>query len=119
MKKSFNELVEHYYEKKSEGMDFSQIRKELTAQKVGEAEIKEIVREIDQKILKEGLKKKSKLKPRDLRIIGWILMITGGTLTFGLYFKLFDLKNFHFLAYGPVIAGYLLIVAARRSQKKN
>ncbi|MCT4601890.1 MAG: hypothetical protein N4A59_03145, partial [Marinifilum sp.] len=112
-------LVDFYHAKKIEGMDFSQIRKEMKDKNIDESTIKSVVREIDNKILSGDVKKAGKLKARELRLIGWALMIIGGTATLGTYLQWFDLKGYHIVAYGPVIVGYLLIVAARRAQKRN
>jgi len=118
MAQDFKELVEFYHGKKIDGMDFSQIRKELNDKGIDETTIKNVVREIDNKILAGDVKKAGKLKARELRLIGWTLMIIGGVATLGTYFQWFDVKGYHIVAYGPVIAGYLLIVAARKAQRK-
>jgi hypothetical protein len=121
MEMDFKELVDLYHQKKIEGMDFSQIRKELAEKNIETELIKDIVRAIDNRMLSGEVKTKKKgmFKPRDLRLIGWVLMIIGGVITLGTYFKWFDMNGYYFLSYGPVIAGYLLIVAARRAQRKN
>ena len=119
MEKSFNELVDFYHQKKKEGMDFSQIRKELGAKNLEEKKIKEIIREIDRRILEGDVKKVGKLKARELRIIGWTLMIIGGVITLGTYFQWFDVKGYYIVTYGPVIAGYLMLIAARRAKRKT
>lgn len=118
MTQDFKDLVDFYHAKKIEGMDFSQIRKEMKDKGIDENIIKNVVREIDNKILSGEVKKSGKLKARELRLIGWTLMILGGIATLGTYFQWFDIKGYHIVAYGPVIAGYLMIVAARRAQKK-
>ncbi|RUT78248.1 hypothetical protein [Ancylomarina longa] len=119
MEKDFNKLVEFYYQKKQEGMDFSQIRKELIDQKISEEMIKDIMKEIDSRILAVESRKKGKLKAKELRWIGWSLMIIGGFLTFANYFHLFELKGYAFIGYGPVIVGYLFLIAARKAQRKE
>ena len=119
MEMDFKELVDLYHQKKIEGMDFSQIRKELADKNIEEDLIKDIVRAIDNRMLSGEVKKSGKLKARELRLIGWTLMIIGGILTLGIYFHWFDAKGYSFISYGPVIAGYLLIIAARKAQKKN
>ena len=118
MEKDFKSLVDDYHQKKIEGMDFSQIRKELADKNVDETMIKNIVREIDNRILRGDIKKTSKLKARELRLIGWVLMIIGGLITLGTYFQWIDVKGYYIVSYGPVIAGYLLIIAARKAQRK-
>ncbi|MGZ2370631.1 hypothetical protein ACXR6G_12690 [Ancylomarina sp. YFZ004] len=112
------ELVDYYLEKKKSGMDFSEIRKELKAKDLDDAQIKKIIIEIDVKTL-EHAQTAGKMKPKDLRLIGYALMLIGGGLTFAVYFKMLVLGEFLFAAYGPVIIGYILVVMARRQQKKQ
>ena len=118
MEKDFKSLVDFYHQKKIEGMDFSQIRRELADKNMEEEMIKNIVREIDNRILNGDTKKAGKLKPRELRLIGWTLMIIGGLITLGTYFHWIDVKGYYIVSYGPVIVGYLLIIAARKAQRK-
>lgn len=111
------ELVDYYFEKKKSGMDFSEIKKELKAKDLDEAQIKNIITEIDARVL-ENVQTSGKMKPKDLRLIGYALMLIGGGLTFAVYFKMIVLGKFLFAAYGPVIIGYILVVMARRQQNK-
>ncbi len=117
----FKELVDLYHQKKIEGMDFSQIRKELAEKNIEKDMIKDIVRAIDDRMLSGEVKTKKKgmFKTRELRLIGWTLMIIGGVVTLGTYLHWFDMKGYYFVSYGPVIAGYLIIIAARKAQRKN
>ncbi|MDE5421149.1 hypothetical protein L3073_02890 [Ancylomarina sp. DW003] len=112
------ELVDYYFEKKKSGMDFSEIRKELKEKGIQEAQIKNVIKQIDVKTL-EHAQTSGKMKPRDLRLIGYALMLIGGGLTFAVYFKMIVLGKFLFAAYGPVIIGYILVVMARRQQNKQ
>jgi hypothetical protein len=118
MAKDFKELVDIYHEKKIEGMDFSQIRKEMAEQGVDEKTIKDVVRVIDNRLFRGEVKPKGKNRSKELRLMGWVLMIIGGLLTIGTYLKWFSMEGYFFLSYAPVIAGYLLIIAARRAQRK-
>lgn len=119
MEKNDKGLVDYYHHKKIDGMDFSQIRKELSEKGIEESKIKEIVREIDNRILNGDTSKPLKLKAKELRLIGWTLMIIGGVLTIGIRFNWFDFGEYHFISILPVVAGYLCIVVARRAQRKN
>ncbi|MFT5749896.1 MAG: hypothetical protein ACI93S_001169 [Ancylomarina sp.] len=113
-----NELVDYYFEKKKSGMDFSEIRKELKTKDLNDNEIKNIIKAVDAKAL-EHAQTSGKMKPKDLRLIGYALMLIGGALTFAVYFKILVMGKFLFAAYGPVIIGYILVVMARRQQKKQ
>ncbi len=113
-----NELVDYYFEKKKSGMDFSEIRKELKAKDLDDNQIKRIIIEVDAKSL-EYAQTSGKMKPKDMRLIGYALMLIGGALTFAVYFKMLVMGKFVFAAYGPVIIGYILVVMARRQQNKQ
>ena len=119
MTQDFKQLVEFYHTKKIEGMDFSQIRKEMSEKGVDEKLIKNVVREIDNKILSGDIKKARKIKAKELRLIGWLLMIIGGAITLASYFQWISIKGYYIVSYGPVIAGYLMILAARKAQRKK
>ena len=113
-----NELVDYYFEKKKSGMDFSEIRKELKAKDLNDHEIKKIIQAVDAKALVYA-QTSGKMKPKDLRLIGYALMLIGGTLTFAVYFKMLVMGKYLFAAYAPVIIGYILVVMARRQQNKQ
>lgn len=119
MAMNFQEQLESYSEKRKKGMDFSQIRKELNDLGAEENQVKEIIREIERREVAGELSSKKKLKTKDLRLIGWAFMLIGGFASFGSHFKLFDLGKYTYLAFIPVIIGYLLIVSARRAQKRG
>lgn len=119
MAKDFKELVDIYHQKKMDGMDFSIIRKEMAEQGVDEKTIKDVVRVIDNRLFRGEVKSKGKNSSKELRLIGWALMIIGGVLTIGTYLKWFDLEGYYFVSYVPVVIGYLLIIAARRAQAKK
>lgn len=119
MAQDFKELVEFYHAKKIEGMDFSQIRKEMSEKGIEESSIKNVVREIDNKILSGDIKKAKNIKAKELRLIGWLLMIIGGGITLASYFQWLNIKGYYIVSYGPVIAGYLMILAARKVQRKK
>lgn len=116
---NFQEQLESYSEKRKKGMDFSQIRKELNDLGADENQVKEIIREIERREVAGELSSKKKLQAKDLRLIGWTLMLIGGFASFGSHFKLFDLGKYTYLAFIPVVIGYLLIVSARRAQKRG
>jgi len=112
------EFIDYYFEKKKSGMDFSEMRKELKSKDLNDNDIKKIIKGVDDKVL-EYAQTAGKMKPKDLRLIGYALMLIGGALTFAVYFKVLVMGKFLFAAYGPVIIGYILVVMARRQQNKQ
>ena len=112
-------VLEIYSDKRKRGMDFSEIRSELTAKGLSETQVKSIIKEIDRKEISGELKKAKRIQSRELKMIGWTLMILGGIVTIGTHYQWFNTGGLYVLAYGPVIGGYLMIVSARRAQKRN
>lgn len=110
-------IVEHYLKKKKEGLGFSEIRKELTEKNLDADTISEIIKEIDNKLLKHETGKAFKLRSTELKGVGLFVMIGGGLVTFATYFNLIDLKGYYIAAWGPLIGGYLMILASRRMDK--
>ncbi len=110
-----DELVDYYFEKKRAGMDFSEIRRELQNKGLDDVLIKRVINEVDTKAL-EYAHTSGKIKSKDLRIVGYALMLIGGGLTSAVYFKILILGKFIFIAYAFVILGYILVVIARRQQ---
>ncbi len=114
----FNQIVETYYSRKKAGSDYSDIRKALKEEGLNDSQIKAVVDAIDQKILVADRAESMLQKIKIYRLIGWLLMLVGGTLAAAFYLRWIHVKDYLFLAYIPLIVGYLLIVIARKMQKK-
>ncbi len=119
MKDEINELVAHYYEKKKQGIDFSEIRKEMENQKIDPEKIAQVIRRVDDKLLKEFDKPVITKDYSKLRYAGYILMFIGGALTLANYVRWINLSGKYYWAFIPIIGGYLLVVLERQILKRK
>lgn len=116
---NFNQLVEECVEMNKSGKGFTEIRKVLEARKLDSDYITDVIRETDNRILRGEKSNSLKLRSRELRIIGLVIMIGGGAITSLTYLGLIDLNGYYVLAWGPIIGGYLMILAARRMNRNS
>ena len=114
METNINGLIEFYTNQKREGMDFTEIRKELANKNYDEETIKYIIRKIDNQILHEEQHKSTSVKAKEIYAIGLLLMLGGGFITIATYFGIINIEGLYIIAYGPIIGGYLMILTSRR-----
>ena len=119
MKIDLNELIDYYYQKKNDGMSFSEIKMELENKNLDSDSISIIIKAVDKKILKNNLEPEHKPKFKEIKVIGLAIMIIGGIITVGGYLNWIDLGEYYIIAWGPVIGGYLLILFSRLLGKKR
>jgi hypothetical protein len=119
MENDLETLIQYYYEKKKQGTDFSEIRKEMEMKNFAPEKISEIIRKVDNKILKEHDKPQSTKDYRKLRYAGYILMLAGGILIVANYVHWINLKGNYYWAFILVVGGYLLVNLERLILKKQ
>ncbi len=110
------ELVEHYLEQKKSGLDFSEIRKELSLNQIPEERIKEIVRKIDYRLLAEVQINNALNQRNTLRNIGIFLLVFGIGITVSTFLGWINMGESFVLVYGPIISGVTLIAVSLRPQ---
>ena len=113
MEDNIKNLIDYYTDKKRQGLDFSEIRKELTLKNHDPETIKTIIKGIDNQILNEELNRSKKIRSNEIKIIGLILFIGGTIVTFATFLGIINMRGYFILAYGPILAGFLMIVASR------
>ncbi len=114
-----DKIIDTYYEQKKAGTDYSVIRKSLQEKEgLNDVQIRAVIDEIDHRIVVEDRKAAERGKIKAYRLVGWILMLGGGLFTAAVYFKWIQGQSYLFVSYLPVIVGYLLIVFARKSEKR-
>ena len=115
------QTIDHYIQRLSDKkFEIYQVRKELEQQNVDEAEIKLIVRAVDDEIQRRLHTRNSKDYAGEFIRFGVILMIIGGLITAASLLHLVNTKNLLFLAYGPFFIGLsiLLVGLFKRANKK-
>lgn len=119
MNQEIKTVIDHYLSEKRKGLDFTEIRKELVSKNYDHKTISDIIQAIDDQILKEELNKTSKIRGKEIRIIGMILFIGGLIVTITTYLGIINVKDYFILAYGPIIAGLVMIIKSRRMDKEG
>lgn len=119
MEKSFDQLVEYYFEKKKQGMDFQTMRRELRDTNVDEALLERVILRVDDLILNHDMKNANRSRSNELKIAGYIFAVGGLILTGGTMLGFIDLNGYYIVAFGPVVAGSAMIVTANRMKVRS
>lgn len=114
-----NEIEDYYLEQKIQGMDFSQIRKELRQKGLAPAQVNALVRSIDHKILMGAYKKQESSRKIGLMMIGGILAGIGLVVTIGTFTGIIDIGNRFIFSYGPMLSGVALIFSSNYQGRTN
>ena len=113
---NLNELSDYYFDKKVEGMDFSEIRKELKVKGLDDADIKIVVRDIDNKLLSGIRKKQDRSSTNASMVLGICLVVGGVIVTIGTYTGWINMGDYFILAYGPILGGLSMIAVSKRNR---
>ncbi|HEY5917729.1 MAG TPA: hypothetical protein VIU13_10025 [Chryseolinea sp.] len=117
-----DELINDLVSRIAKGeITFDKIRPMLEERGLDELRIKQIVRKVDDEIQQALVTKSTSSSVDQVIRIGVILLVVGAVLTIGSFAGLFSLQQSYLVifAYGPLIAGLVLIVGGVRRKKKN
>ncbi len=114
-----NIIKEEFLQKKRDGVDYTQIRKELRDKGVDDNDIKKIVQEIDDIIIKEELSKTTESTTKKMQIGGWLFTITGVVFTLGRYTDMAFFHKNYILSYGGLLIGFTLLFYGYFKKKKS
>jgi hypothetical protein len=115
------QTIDHYIQRLSDRkFEIYQVRKELEQQNVDEAEIKIIVRAVDDEIQRRLHTRSSKDYAGEFIRFGVVLMVIGGLITVASLTDLINTGNFLFVTYGPFFVGLsmLLVGLFKKANKK-
>ena len=101
-------IIKEYLQKRRDGMDYSQIRKELHEKQYEDSDIKKIVQKIDDTIIEEEFEKTKSNTSKIMRVTGWIFIIFGTIFTLGNTVNLFHIQN-NLVTYGFLLIGLIMI----------
>jgi hypothetical protein len=116
-----SEIVKQYVARINRGeITFDRVRQELTAQRMSEDEIKSIVRGVDEALQQELVRGGTQSMRDNLFRIGLVLTVAGLLLTVATLAGFIEPDGFGtFIAYGPLLIGISMIIAAKRSGRKR
>ncbi|MCB9263005.1 MAG: hypothetical protein H6607_11580 [Flavobacteriales bacterium] len=118
---NIEELVQHYLEKRENGMEITQMRKELESHNLDSATTSLIIRRVDNIILGELRRRptRNELKMHR-RSNGLFDMISGAVMLFGSIFLMLYMyyhNSSYIVAYGLMGAGLALIIKGWNNSK--
>ncbi len=111
--------IEELAREKMEGKSYSSIRNELSESGMSEMEVKDLIRQVDERVLSETMKQGDPNRAQQWYRFGLILAVIGLILTIG-YNAGIILENMPaLLIYSPFIAGILVMFYGRFLQRKR
>lgn len=116
---SKEQLITDYVREKIAGKDYSTIRAELTQKGFDDPEIKELISEIDEVLLKEEMNKSVLLKKTELKSIGIVLIVLGLFVTIGSFTGLIPMPGYFTILVGPITVGAFILFGIRNLRKSN
>ncbi len=118
-KELISAIVSHYAAKKTDDFGYLEIRAELQQKGLDEPTIGGIIKIIDRIVLSEIQSSRKSEFDKTLLMTGWVLMLGGAILTVGTYGGFIAaFQGVYVVAWGPIVAGYLMIRSAKRNIKK-
>ncbi len=110
---NLNLIIDFYLQKKREGCDYADIRKELDQKNMDKETIRFIINMIDSQFVRESCDKGKKRKLKESIVIGYVLLLAGGFLLIATYFAIIDLHGRFLIPFVPIILGYLIILRTK------
>ena len=113
MKEKQQELIEKLVRDKLNGKSYSEIREELTKDAWGEEEIRELIRQVDKKVLESAVKQGRPDRTGQLNRAGLILAIAGLAVSIAFNAGLILQRLPAVAVYTPFFMGILVMFYAR------
>ena len=111
--------IEELAREKMEGKSYSSIRNELSESGMSEMEVKDLIRQVDERVLSETMKQGDPNRAQQWYRFGLLLAVIGLILTIA-YNTGIILENMPaLLIYSPFIAGILVMFYGRFLQRKR
>lgn len=111
--------IEELVRKKLEGKSYSEIREELKSSGMAAEEISQLIRQVDERVLRETLEQGSRQKTQQWYRWGLVLAVAGLILSIAYKAGMILGRIPALLVYSPFLAGILLMFYARILQKKK
>lgn len=114
-----NPRIEELAREKLGGKSYSEIREELKSEGMAAVEISKLIRQVDEKVLKETLEQGSQEKIQQWYRWGLVLAVAGLILSIGYNAGMILSRFPALLVYSPFLAGILLMFYGRMQQRKK
>jgi len=111
--------TEELVREKLEGKSYSEIREELKSSGMAAKEISLLIRQVDERVLKETLEQGSRQKKQQWYRWGLALAVAGLILSIGYNAGMILSRIPALLVYSPFLAGILLMFYGRMLQRKK
>lgn len=110
--------LEELARQKLEGKSYSRIREELAASGMNREEISRLIRQVDEKVLKENLEQGKRQRVKQWRRWGMLLAVAGLLLTIAYKAGVLFTRLPALLVYTPFVAGIVLLLYGRMLERK-
>lgn len=114
-----NPRIEELAREKLGGKSYSEIREELKSEGMAAGEISQLIRQVDEKVLKETLEQGSRQKTQQWYRWGLVMAVVGLILSIGYNAGIILSRFPALLVYSPFLAGILLMFYGRMQQRKK
>ena len=119
MTEDINQLTEYYFERKKNGADFTEIRKDMEMKNYNQEVISQVIRKVDDKLLGEHTTKQIATGNTKFLYAGVIIMLTGGVLTLVNFLHWINLTGKLFIIYILIVGGYAMVIISRKFLKNK
>ena len=119
MEKKPESNIEELIEQKLNGVSYTRIRSQLAEQGLSDEEIKSIIREVDERVLRAEIEGGARERARSWYRIGLVIAVVGLLLTIGINAGWMLKGTPRWIIYGPFFVGILLMYYGRRLQQKQ
>jgi hypothetical protein len=111
--------IEELAREKLEGKSYSKIREELKASGMKEEELSQLIRQVDDKVLKETLKQGDRQRTSQWYRLGMVLAVAGLILSIVYNAGMIFSQLPALVVYSPFLAGILLMFYGRLMRRKR
>jgi hypothetical protein len=111
--------IEELVEQKLNGVSYTQIRSQLAEKGLSDEEIKSIIREVDERVLRAEIEGGARERARSWYRIGLVIAVVGLILTIGINAGWMLKGTPRWIIYSPFFVGIILMYYGRRLQQKQ
>jgi hypothetical protein len=119
MKGDPDKRIEELTREKLEGKSYSEMRKDLSASGMADEELSQLIRQVDERVLKANIEQGDRNRAQQWYRSGFILAAVGLLLSIGYNVGVMLTTLPSLAVYSPFVAGILLMFYGRMLQRKR